>query len=432
MEADSVTVQRGTEFFNLAKDQLAAWGLSGTLLEVLTWLAMAVIAVILAMIASFLARQVLLRALTRLIVKSKTKWDDALIERKVLFRIAQIAPALVFYWYSGIFPGAEDIIRRLALIYMIVMSGVALSSLMNAFMDVYKTLPSSHNKPIKGYVQLVQIFVYIVVAILALALILRQSPTGLLTGLGAMTAVLLLVFKDSILGLVASFQISGNDMVRIDDWIEMPSFGADGDVIDVSLHTVKVRNWDKTISTIPTYALISNSFKNWRGMSESGGRRIKRSINIDMTTVKFCDKEMIERFRKFHFLSDYIDEKIEEVSRYNEEQKVDTSYLINGRHLTNLGTFRAYLSNYLRKHPKVHQNLTFMVRQLAPGDKGVPIEVYVFSTDQRWVYYEEIQSDIFDHIIAVIPLFDLKIFQSPSGTDVRSVVEKLPTGEKQD
>ena len=245
--------------------------------------------------------------------------------------------------------------------------------------------------------------------------------------MGAMTAILLLVFKDSILGLVASIQLTSNDMVRIGDWIEMPKYGADGDVIDVTLHTVKVQNWDKTITTIPSYALISDSFKNWRGMAESGGRRIKRAIYIDLTSIKFCTSEMLDRFEKFQLITDYIRTRKAEITEYNQEHQVDTSELINGRNLTNVGTFRAYLVAYLHHHPKIHQDLTFLIRHLPPGEQGLPIEIYVFSNDQVWANYEAIQADIFDHIFSVVPMFDLRLFQNPTGADFQQFTA---TGEK--
>jgi len=234
-----------------------------------------------------------------------------------------------------------------------------------------------------------------------------------------MTAVLILVFKDSILGLVAGIQLSANDMVRIGDWIEMPEFGADGDVTDVTLNTVKVQNWDKTITTIPAYALISDSFKNWRGMSESGGRRIKRSISIDMDSIKFCTPEMLERFESFGAISEYINTKRAEIEAFNATLDTDISVVVNRRNLTNVGTFRAYVEFYLRSHPNIHHGMTFLVRQLPPDEHGLPIEIYVFSSDQDWINYEGIQADIFDHMLAVIPMFDLAVFQSPSGSDSR-------------
>jgi miniconductance mechanosensitive channel len=266
---------------------------------------------------------------------------------------------------------------------------------------------------------LIKIVVGFTAAIIVLSILIGESPTVLLGGLGAMTAVLLLIFKDSILGFVAGIQLSTNNMVVIGDWIDMPKYGADGDVIDITLTTVKVQNWDKTITTIPTYALISDSFKNWRGMSESGGRRIKRSVYIDMTSVKFCTAETIERFRKIQYLSEYIENKTRELDEYNTARGVDNAVLVNGRRMTNLGTFRAYISAYLRNHPKIHQNMTFLVRHLEPTPQGLPIQIYVFSNDQVWANYEAIQADIFDHILAVIPEFDLRVFQYPAGADLR-------------
>jgi miniconductance mechanosensitive channel len=231
----------------------------------------------------------------------------------------------------------------------------------------------------------------------------------------------MLVFKDTILGFVASIQLSGHDMIRIGDWIEMPKYGADGDVIEVSINTVKVRNWDKTITTIPTYGLVSDAFKNWRGMSESGGRRIKRALHIDMSSIKFCTDEMLERFNKFDFIKNYIAEKQDEIIEYNKEHETDTSQLINGRRQTNIGVFRAYTIAYLKNHPKIHQDMTFLVRHLEPKQYGLPVQIYVFSNDQAWANYEAIQADIFDHLLAALPEFELRVFQNPTGYDFKSL-----------
>jgi miniconductance mechanosensitive channel len=292
-------------------------------------------------------------------------------------------------------------------------------SFLNAVNDIYCNYEISRQRPIKGYLQVIQIILTIFVVISIIATLFDRPIWPLITGLGAMTAVLILVFKDSILGLVASILISTNDMVRIGDWIEMPQYGADGDVVDISLTTVKVQNWDKTIATIPTYALISDSFKNWRGMSESGGRRIKRAIRIDMNSIKFCDPAMLDRFEKYQLITDYVKSRRQEIAEYNETHKIDASYLVNGRNMTNVGTFRAYIAAYLKKHPKIHQEMTFLIRHLPPGRDGLPIEIYVFSNDQVWANYEAIQADIFDHILAVLPYFDLTIFQDPTGRDIR-------------
>ena len=306
---------------------------------------------------------------------------------------------------------------------MILVGVFVYDSFLNSVTDIYNNYEISRQKPIKGYIQIIKIITYIFVAIFVIATLMGRSPWVLLSGLGAMTAILLLIFKDSILGLVAGVQLSVNDMVRIGDWIEMPKYGADGDVIDVSLNTVKVQNWDKTISTIPAYALISDSFKNWRGMSESGGRRIKRAVNIDMASIKFCDAEMLERFQKIQFIKDYIEKKKDELAQHNKKLNIDTSTLVNGRHMTNIGTFRAYIQAYLKNHPKIHQNMTFLIRQLKPTEHGLPIEIYVFSNDQNWVNYEGIQADIFDHILAVVPEFDLRVFQSPTGHDIGQLAD---------
>jgi len=392
---------------------------SDSLIAYISWTGAAVAVIILAIAANYVAKKFLLKGISFFIKRTKTSWDDALMRRKFFTRLSHLAPALVFYVSASLFLPIEDVIQRLALVYMILAGLFAFNGFLNAVVDIYNTFDIARQKPIKGYVQIAMIIISIFGGIFALATMLNRSPWPLLSGLGAMTAILLLIFKDSILGLVASVQLSANDMVRIGDWIEMPKFNADGDVIDVSLHTVKVQNWDKTITTIPAYALIGDAFKNWRGMSDSGGRRIKRAINIDMTSVRFCKPEMLDRYENYQLLTDYIRTKRKEISDYNGENNIDTSELINGRNLTNIGTFRNYLVAYLRQHPRIHNDMTFLVRQLPPGAQGMPIEVYVFSNDQAWANYENIQADIFDHIMAVLPAFDLRVFQEPSGSDVR-------------
>jgi len=298
-------------------------------------------------------------------------------------------------------------------------------SVLLAFLDslaeIFDTLEFSRMAPVKSFIQVAKILLYFFVGIFILSIILGKSPAFFLGGLGALAAVMMLVFKDSILGLVAGIQLSANKMLRIGDWIEMPKYGADGDVIDVSLTTVKVQNWDKTITSIPAFALVSNSFKNWRGMSESGGRRIKRSIFIDMSTIRFCNEEMLRRFRKFHFIAEYIEKKKSELSTINKDGHIDDSELVNGRRMTNIGTFRAYLYYYLRNHEKISNKMTFLIRQLQPTKEGLPIEIYVFSNDIVWANYEAIQADIFDHILACINQFDLKVFQNPTGSDFKSL-----------
>ena len=403
-------------------------GMSGHFAEVLAKVVVIVGIVILAFIANLIAKRVIVRIIHGLVKRTKTTWDDIITERGVLTKLSHLAPALVIYFLIRIpFPERDavvEIIQRFTVAYMIGAVMLVFNSILNAANDIYSTYEVSKSRPIKGYVQVVKIAVIIVAVILIITTLLNKSPLGLLSGIGALSAVLMLVFKDSILGLVASIQLSANNMIKLGDWIEMPSYGADGDVIEINLQSIKVQNWDKTISSIPIYAFVSNSFKNWRGMQESGGRRIKRSINIDMRSITFCTKDMIEKFKNIKYLHDYIEAKTAEIEAYNKEIRLQPGDLINGRHLTNVGTFRMYLVEYLKNHPKIHKDMTFLVRQLPPGKNGLPIEIYVFSSDQAWANYETIQADIFDHILAVLPEFDLKIYQEPSGWDIQQLAEK--------
>ena len=283
-------------------------------------------------------------------------------------------------------------------------------------------MPVFSDKPIGSYFQLGRIILYLISAILILSVLLGKSPIYFLSVFGAMSAVVLLIFKDTILGFVSSIQMSANDMVRVGDWIEMPKFNADGDVIAINLNTVKVRNWDKTVTTIPTYFFTSDSFKNWRGMQESGGRRIKRSLNINVKSVKFVDATARESYKKIFLLKDYIETRQKEIEVFNSKYDFDSSVLINGRRMTNLGVFRHYVESYLKNHPKIHQGLTLLVRQLPLEDKGIPIEVYCFTKTTAWNEYEDIQADIFDHLLASASFFDLEVFQQVSGSDFSKII----------
>ncbi|MDA3824192.1 MAG: mechanosensitive ion channel [Bacteroidales bacterium] len=398
-----------------------------------------IVIILLAFLSDRLTKGILIRVIGRIVKRSKNKYDDILLKRKVFQRIAHIAPALIVnamivFLIDPSDLGTEEIstatfsagnviafIRTITKIYIVVISSMVLESVISAAHEIYMQLPISKGRNIKGYVQLVKILTYIVAALVVISILTTKSIGGLLTGLGAFAAVLMLIFKDTILGLVASIQLSGNKMVSIGDWISMPKYDADGDVIDISLNTVKVQNWDKTIATIPTYALVTNSFNNWKGMEESGGRRIKRSINIDMQSVHFIDTAMLNKYREIKILKAYIDERLVEIDEYNKKIGTNNSDTLNGRQLTNLGSFRKYLEFYLRNNPNIKQDMTFLVRHLQPTELGLPIEIYVFSNDQRWANYEVIQADIFDHILAVIPVFELRVFQSPSGADWREL-----------
>lgn len=378
----------------------------------------------LALLADYVIRKIIVASITRIARKSKTHWDDIFVQRRVFNRLAHIAPALiVFYSLQYIFeaPRLVTFLGNVVQSYMVILILLVFDSVINALHEIYNTLPISKGRNIKGYVQVVKILLYFLALILVISIFSGKAPMTLIAGLGAVAAVLLLVFKDTILGFVASIQLSGNKMVSVGDWITMSRYGADGTVIDISLNTVKVQNWDKTISTIPTYAMVSESFSNWKGMEESGGRRIKRSVNIDMKSVSFLTGDQIEKFRKYYVLKDYINQKEKEIEAYNASLDLDMTTVTNGRRMTNLGTFRKYLENYLHNHPKVHNDMTFLVRHLQPTETGIPLEIYVFSKEQEWAKYEALQADIFDHILAIMPEFDLRVFQNPTGDDFRKL-----------
>jgi miniconductance mechanosensitive channel len=379
---------------------------------------------VVAIVAYLVTRQVLLAAIRRMAARTRTHWDDRLVERGFFSRLALLVPAAVVYLASPFFTdpffstlALDVVLRRLATAWIVVVALRAISSLLNAAADIYDSLDRNRGNPISGLVGAVKLVLWVLGIILCLAAVTGKDPSVLVAGIGALTAVLMLVFKDSIMGLVASIQIFSNDLVRVGDWIEMPAFGIDGDVLAVTLTTLKVQNWDRTIATVPSYAVITDSVKNWRGMQDSGGRRIKRSIAIDMSSVKFCSPELIDRFSRFSMLEDYISGKQEEVTNYNRQHGVDMSEIINGRRITNLGTFRAYLVEYLRRHPEINNEMTLLVRQLPPSSSGIPIEIYVFSRDKEWSSYESLQADIFDHVLAVVGEFELRVFQNPTGAD---------------
>ena len=407
-------------------DWLLKWGMSEAGATLLTRLGGVLLVLFVALTANRVTKRVVVRGIARLARRTTASWDDVVMRHRVLQRVAHLVPALVIYHFATpVLAGYDQltaVVRQGALIYMIVIAALAADSVVNVGIEIVRGSRLPRELPVRSIAQVLKLVVYAVTAISVLALVLGRSPLLLLSGLGAMSAVTMLVFKDTILGFVAGIQLSANRMVSRGDWIEMPKHGADGDVLDVGLTTVKVQNWDKTITTIPTYALIGESFKNWRGMAESGGRRIKRALYIDVGSIRFCDEEMLARFSKIQYIADYLKDKREEIANWNAARGVESASLADGRHLTNVGTFRAYVVAYLRHHPMVHQDMTFLVRQLAPTEHGLPIEVYVFSRDQVWSRYEAIQADIFDHLLAVVPEFDLRVFQSPSGRDVERAI----------
>ena len=372
------------------------------------------IAIIFAYILFFVTKKVVLKTISKIFEKTSTTLDDVLINKNVFSKLPYLIPLVFLYSLRDLLP-IFKIIDRLFLSLIAVIILISLNALINAVNDVYEKTRFHEKLNIKSYIQLTKLFINVVGVIIITAIIAGKSPVYFLSGLGALTAVLMLVFKDTILSLVSSIQITSNNLFKVGDWIEAPQFGADGNVIDIALHSVKVQNWDKTISVIPTNKLINSSFKNWKGMSDSGGRRIKRSIKINMKSIKFCSNEMIEKYKSIELIRNYINTKVENISVHNSEKNIDQNDLLNGRSLTNVGTFRAYIELYLKNHSKIHKEMTFLIRQLAPQSDGLPIEIYVFSSDTNWVSYESIQSDIFDHLLAILPEFELEIFQNISG-----------------
>lgn len=369
-------------------------------------------------VAFYLGKRYLLQWLYRLVRKTPNQWDQLLFEDGVFNALALIVPGILMFWAVPLLKvlgaGATQILH----VWVLGVVAVSVDRFFKSGLKIYNTFPIAVRMPIKGYVQILQITLWIFTGTAVLSLLLGQSPWILLSGLGALSAILLLVFQDTILSFIAGLQLTMNDQVRVGDWIEMPKYGADGDVEEVALHTIKVRNWDKSITTIPTHKLVGDSFKNWRGMFESGGRRIKRSIYIDQTSVVFLDKELLSRLKKIQLLQAYLEEKEREIEEHNRAHGVDDSCLVNGRHLTNLGTFRAYLMAYLRAHPEINQEMILLVRQLQPTTDGIPMEIYAFTKDVRWVKHESVQADVFDHVLAVISDFGLRVFQNPGGHDL--------------
>jgi len=411
----------------IIRNWIEVQGLDLSIADVIARAVVFILIITVCFIVYLLAKHFILKGIASIISRTETDWDDIILGNKVFNRIALIAPAIVLYVAIPIpFEGHDYLIslaKGLALIYMIVMGILALDALLNAALTIYSSFEVSKRIPIKGFIQVFKLIIYFTGAIFIVSILMNKTPIYLFSSLGALTAVLMFIFKDAILGFIAGIQLSANRMVANGDWIEMPKYGADGEIIEIALTTVKVQNWDKTITTIPTYALITDSFKNWRGMSESQGRRIKRSISLDMNTVKFCSEEMLSRFSKIQYISKYIEEKKIELQENNRLRKVDPSSPVNGIRMTNIGIFRAYIQAYLFNNPEINKEMTFLVRQLAPTEHGIPIEIYVFSKDKVWANYENIQADIFDHILAVVPEFGLQVFQDPSGSDFRKLAQ---------
>lgn len=402
---------------------LNEWDIAGA--EVLASVIIAPLILALAVLLHLVMSRIVVRIVAAAAVRTPLKWDETLVRHGVFHRLASIAPGLLVHALAGPWLGEETLaahmFRVAALLWIVIMGLRTVFALLDGLHEIYDGLPFSRQMPIRSFIQVLKLAASLMALLVGIALLLGRSPALLVSGFGAMTAILMLVFKDPILGFVAGIQLSANRMLAVGDWLEMPRYNADGDVVEISLTTVKIRNWDQTITTVPTYALISDSFKNWRGMQEIGGRRIKRSLFIDMHSVRFLVPEDLARLRKAQLIARYIEDKLVEIERHNRERQIDPASPVNGRHLTNIGTFRAYLLAYLKAHPAIHPGLITMVRQLQPTSDGLPIEIYAFTADTGWIAHEAAQSDIFDHILAVIPEFGLRVFQSPSGSDMREL-----------
>lgn len=380
---------------------------------------------LLAFILYFLTHKILIKYITKFVQKTKTDYDDILLNESILKKASYIVPVIVVSQFRIFNDAIESTIDSALSAVVTLIIILILNGFIDAFVELVQKFEKFQDRPLKSYAQVIKIILGIIGAILIFGILTGQDFWGLFAGLGAISAVLLLIFKDTILSFIASIQIASYDLVKIGDWIEVPKQGVDGDVMDLSLHTVKIRNFDKTITVLPTVTLIQDSFKNWRGMQETGGRRIKRAIYIDVSSIKFVDDNMFQKFKKIQLLKTYLEEKQKEIDEFNSQNDVDVSEMINGRRLTNVGTFREYLKVYLHQRSDVDDSLTFLIRQLPLGPDGLPIEIYVFANTTQWVKYEDIQSDIFDHIMAVVPKFQLKVFQNPTGYDFKELKGNL-------
>lgn len=406
----------GHFFYNL----LISSGLSENVARYLNMAILFICLLVLLLSVDFLVRKIIVKIFNQIAERSKTNFDDILVSNKVPRNIAHIIPLLIAIEFVPIvfidFPYFENILEKGVEVFAIVLALWIVRSLLNSLKSYFKTLPRLKDKPIDSYIQVFMIIAWVIGLLSAFAIITGIPFLEFITTIGAASAVMLLIFKDTILGFVASIQVSINDMVRIGDWITFAKYGADGDVIEITLATVKVQNFDKTITTIPTYALISESFKNWRGMMNSDGRRIKRALIIKQNSIKFLTKTDLNKLKGIQLLTSYLEKREKDIEGYNTENNIDKRLAINGRNLTNIGVFRKYIDTYLNKHTAINKEMTIMVRQLDPTPQGIPLEVYAFSSDKRWANYEYIMADIFDHLLAAIPYFDLELFELPNTT----------------
>jgi len=422
---DILDIQTQSNIYAWFFEKLLKFGISDKLAHSINSIVLLILLALLLYVVDYLFRWIVRKVVRKAVKKTKTKFDDYLIKNKVvkyfihsfITIIARIFLPVIFVG----FPKWTDATIKITDIVLTLSIGLFVNGIFKTIRDWLNDKKSFEDKPIDSYMQVISILIIFVCGINIYSVLTGESPTNFLVSLGAASAILMLIFKDTILGFVASIQVSANDMVRLGDWVEMPKYGADGDVMSITLNTVKIRNFDKTITTVPTYAFITDSFKNWRGMSESGGRRIKRSIHLKMSSFKFLQPEDLEQFKKYRLIKNYITEKEQEINQHN-QQIEENQVAVNVRRLSNVGVFRTYAEHYLRENNRINQNMTIMVRQLAPTSKGLPIEIYCFTNDVRWIYFEKIMADTFDHLLTIIPEFKLEIFEEPSGTDFSNLV----------
>lgn len=401
-------------------------GMTDQINHILTSSALLIVACIALAIVDYLTRYLFNNLASRLIKKTNTDWDDRLLENKVQVHLSRLVLVLIAqqifpFIFTG-FPVFSGALTTLLSVLMIFAIYALINSLLRTVRDILRSTQAFKEKPVDSYLQVVQIFLIFVVGTLVVSLLTGSSPWSFLVSLGAASAILMLVFKDTILGFVASIQVSANDSVRVGDWIEMPKYGVDGDVLQINLNNVRIQNWDKTIVTIPTYTLLSDSFKNYRGMQDSGGRRIKRPINIKISSIRYVTENEIQELKKIALLRPYIDKKEQEIIAFNKNAQIDETVLVNGRRMTNIGLFRAYAMAYARNNPNINQELTLLVRQLAPTEYGLPLELYMFTKGTQWAFFENTMSDLFDHLLSAIKYFHLEVFELPASDDLRTFV----------
>lgn len=412
------------DYSDLLRDWLINHGVFGDKLYAIHLLAGIVLLASICVIIWWLARIIIITVVRRAVTKSKTNWDDKLFEYKVFRTLALILIAFILVEAMPVvlrdFPVTGKFALIIAKIYVVLSIMFSVNAILNAIVGIMEKTDRYKDKPLRSYKQVTKIVFYLIGFVMILAIVLNQSPLYIFTGFGAVTAILLLIFRDPILGFVASVQMSAIDLIRIGDWITVEKYGADGEVMEINLTTIKVRNWDMTVTIVPSYAIVSESFKNWRGMEESEGRRIKRHINIKISSIRYCDESLYNRLLKIERIREHLSERQLSIETYNKENNIDTSIIINGRQMTNIGIFRLYAEKYLEGNPLINKDMTFMVRQLQPNENGLPIEVYAFSIEKGLERFEAVAADIFDHLLAAVPYFELEIFQNPSGSDMRA------------